>query len=237
MSENTDKTYTVINAMADIVASPTKAFDQIKLHTRWLWWPLLISILLSAGMLYYYFNWVDFSWFVEETIRGIPAESRAEGAEMTRNFMQQGATTWMAVGGVVIGSFVIYAIMAVYFHLANKLTTRAELSYGQWFSFSVWANFVAVFGALAAIVFIMMSESNQISVESLQLTSFNSLFVHAQAGDPWFGMASSFSLMNIWVIALMVIGYTRWTGASTLKSSIVVLLPWVLIYGIWAITI
>lgn len=232
-----DKTYTVFNAMTDIVASPAKAFDQIKEHTRWLWWPLLITMLLSAGMLYYYFNWVDFSWFVEETIRGMPAESRAEAAEVTRNFMQPGSTTWMSVGGVVIGTFVIYAIMAIYFHLANKLTTRAELSYGQWFSFSVWTNFVSIFGALAAIVFITMSDTNQISVEALQLTSLNALFVHAEAGDKWFSIASSFSLINIWVIALMVIGYTRWTGASTLKSSIIVLLPWVLIFGIWALTV
>ncbi|MCF6262608.1 MAG: YIP1 family protein [Xanthomonadales bacterium] len=232
-----DKTYTVFNAMTDIVASPAKAFDQIKVHTRWLWWPLLITILLSAGMLYYYFNWVDFSWFVEETIRGMPAESRAEAAEVTRNFMQPGSTTWMSVGAVVIGTFVIYAIMAIYFHLANKLTSRAELSYGQWFSFSVWANFVSIFGALAAIVFITMSDTNQVSAEALQLTSLNALFVHAEAGDKWFSMASSFSLITVWTLALMVIGYTRWTGASTFKSSIIVLLPWVLIYGIWAITV
>ncbi len=232
-----EKTYTVTNAMVDIVTAPAKAFDNIKLHTSWLWWPLLITTLFSAGMMYYYFSWVDFSWFVEESIRAIPAESRAEAAEATRSFMQQGSTTWMSVAAIIIGSLIIYAIMAVYFHLANKLTTRAEFSYGQWFSFSVWTNFVSIFGVLAAIVFILMSETNQVPAEALQLTSFNALFVHAQAGDPWFSIASSFSLINIWIITLMVIGYSRWTGASTLKSSIIVLLPWVLIFGIWAITI
>lgn len=230
----TEKTYTVFNAMTDMVASPGKAFDQIKLHSSWFWWPLLISITLVAGMMYYYFNWVDFSWFVEETIRAMPVEQRAEAAEPTRQFMQQGSTSWMSVGGVVIGSFIIYAIMGVYFHLANKLTTSADLSFGQWFSFSVWANFVSIFGTLAAIAYILMSDTNQISAESLQVTSFNALFVKASVGDAWYSIASSFSLINIWIIALMTIGYARWTGATMMKSAIVVLLPWVLVFGIWA---
>ncbi len=230
----TEKTYTVFNAMTDMVASPGKAFDQIKLHSSWFWWPLLISIVLAAGMMYYYFSWVDFSWFVEETIRAMPVEQRAEAAEPTRQFMQQGPTSWMSAGGVVIGSFVIYAIMGVYFHLANKLTTSADLSFGQWFSFSVWANFVSIFGTLAAFAYIVMSDTNQVSAEALQVTSFNALFIKASIGDAWYNIASSFSLINIWIIALMTIGYTRWTGATMMKSAIVVLLPWVLVFGIWA---
>ncbi len=230
----TEKTYTVFNAMVDMVVAPGTALDQIKLNSSWFWWPLLISIALGAGMLYYYFGWVDFSWFVEETISAMPTEQRADGAEAVRNFMQVGSTTWMSVGAVVAGSFVMYAIMAVYLHLANKLSTSAELSYGQWFSFSVWTNFVGVFAALAGIVFMLMSDTNQVAAEALQVSSFNALFVHASAGDPWYQIASSFTLINVWTLALMVIGYTRWTGASVLKSTIIVLLPWVLIYGIWA---
>ena len=48
-----DSTYTVFNAMVDIVASPGKALDEIRQHTSWLWWPLLVSILLASGMLIY----------------------------------------------------------------------------------------------------------------------------------------------------------------------------------------
>ena len=46
----TDQSYTVFNAMVDIVASPGKALDEIKSHTSWLWWPLLINLLLACGL-------------------------------------------------------------------------------------------------------------------------------------------------------------------------------------------
>ncbi|NNK51495.1 MAG: hypothetical protein HKO99_07860, partial [Xanthomonadales bacterium] len=77
-----NESYTVFNAMVDIVASPGKAFDGIKPHTKWLWWPLLIGIALACAVFAYYYSWVDFEWLVEETIRQIPAEDRAasEGA-------------------------------------------------------------------------------------------------------------------------------------------------------------
>ena len=113
----------------------------------------------------------------------------------------------------------------------------AEVRYGQWFSFSVWTAFVGVFGTLAAFVTIFMSDTNQLSQQGLQVLSLNSLLIHAAPGEPWFTWASSLTLINFWTLFLMSIGYARWTGASMLKSSIIACLPWVLIFGIWALTI
>jgi hypothetical protein len=223
--------------MVDIVTSPGKALDEIKQHTSWLWWPLLISILLAVGLMIYYYGWVDFPWLVEETIRQIPAENRAESADAIRSFMQPGTSTWTTVAAIVVMTLVIFLIQSVYLHLANKLITGAEIGFGQWFSFSTWTAFVGVFGTLAAFVAIFMADSNQLSSQGLQVLSMNSLVIHASAGDPWFTWASTLSLINFWMLFLMSIGYARWTGASMLKSSIIAVLPWVLIFGIWALMI
>ena len=42
------------------------------------------------------------------------------------------------------------------------------------------------------------------------------------------------NLTNLWMLVLMSIGYSRWTGASMTKSAIIASLPWVLIFGVWA---
>ncbi|MBT8075657.1 MAG: hypothetical protein KJN61_04245, partial [Gammaproteobacteria bacterium] len=109
--------------------------------------------------------------------------------------------------------------------------------FGQWFSFSTWTAFVGVFGALAAFVLIFMADSNQLSQQSLQVLSINSLLVHASPGDPWFTWASSLTLINFWTLFLMSIGFARWTGAGMVKSTIIAITPWVLIFGIWALMI
>ena len=145
----TESSYSVFNAMVDIVAAPGKALDEIKSHTSWLWWPLLISIALASSLFVYYFSWVDFPWLVEETIRQTPVERRAESADAIRNFMQPGRSMWTTALAILVMSFLIYGVQSTYLHLANKLTTGSELKFGQWFSFSVWTGFVGVFGSLA----------------------------------------------------------------------------------------
>jgi hypothetical protein len=231
----TGNSYSVLNAMVDIVASPGKALDEIKQHTSWLWVPLLISILLASGLFFYYYSWVDFPWLVEDTIRQLPVETRAEAADAVRQFMQPGRTMWTAVIAVVVMSFLIYTIQATYLHLANKLVTGAEIGFGKWFSFSVWTGFVGVFGTLAGFATIIMADSNQLSTQDLTVLSMTSLLVHASPGDPWFTWASSLTLVNFWSLFLMSIGFAHWTGAPMVKSTIIAILPWVLIYGIWAL--
>ena len=230
-------TYSVFNAMVDIVASPGKALGEIRQHTSWLWWPLLVSILLASGLFIYYYGWVDFPWLVEETIRQIDPESRAEAAEGIRQFMQPGRSMWMTVAGIVIGSLLIYTIQALYLHLANKLVTGADITFGSWFSFSVWTNFVAVFGTLAGFATIIMADSNQLSTQSLTALSMNALLVHANPDNAWFTWANALNLVHFWIIVLISIGFARWTNSSTVKSTVVAALPWVLIFGLWALKI
>ena len=233
----TDNTYTVFNAMVDIVASPGKALDEIRQHTSWLWWPFLVSILLASGLFIYYYNWVDFPWLVEETIRQMDPEIRAEAAEGVRQFMQPGRSMWITVAAIVGGSLVMYTIQTVYLHLANKLVSGADIGFGSWFSFTVWTWFVSVFGTLAGFAAIFMADSNQLSSQSLTALSLNSLLLHTTSESPWFGWANALSLVHFWIIALTAIGFARWTNSSTLKSTVVAALPWVLIFGLWALNI
>jgi hypothetical protein len=235
--EMTGNSYSVFNAMVDIVASPGKALDEIRQHTSWLWWPLLITILLASGLFMYYYNWVDFPWLVDETIRQIPVENRAESEDTIRQFMQPGSSMWTTVIAVVIMSFIIYAIQATYLHLANKLITGAEIGFGGWFSFTVWTSFVGVFGTLAGFATILMADSNQMSTQALAVLSLNSLLVHASPGDAWFTWASSLTLINFWTLFLMSIGFARWTGAEMVKATVIAVLPWAVIFGVWALMI
>lgn len=232
-----EKSYGVFNAMVDIVASPGKALEEVKGHTAWLWFPLLISIGLACLLFVYYYGWVDFDWLVEQELRKIPEADRAASAEAVRNFMQPGTMMATTLVAIVVMTFVIYLIEAVYFHLVNKLTTGAAIGFGQWFNFAAWTAFVGIFGTLAAFVMILVDGSHQITTDGLQVLSINNLLLHAPPDDPWFRWGNSLTLVNLWMLVLMSIGYQRWTGASMAKSAVIACLPWVLIFGIWALMI
>lgn len=226
--------YSIINAMVDIIASPTKALDEIREHTTWLWVPLFLLIGVTCAAFAYYFSWVDFDWLVEEAIRGLPPESRAEAAPGVRGFMSPTTSIAITIASIVFVLTILYSLFAAYFHLVSKITTSGEIRYGQWFSLQAWANFPSVLNAVAMFLVIFLADSNQLSQQALSPLSLNELFIHAEPGDPWFNWANSTNLMQLWTGALAGLGFARWTGSSLVKGMIVSFAPLVLIYGIWA---
>lgn len=230
--------YTVINAMIDIIAAPSRALDEIRQHPRWFWWPLLLLFAVMIGAFAWYFSWVDFDWLTNEVIRQTVADGApADQAEQIRAFMSPTRQLLFTVLAIVVISLIIYTIQAVYLHLVNKVTGDASLSYGQWFSFSVWTAFVGIVNGLVMFVVILLADSNQLPADRLTPLSMNSLFIHAEAGDAWFNWGNSLNLVHFWMLWLMTLGFSRWTGSSMTKSAIVAVTPWALIFGIWAIMI
>jgi hypothetical protein len=52
--------------------------------------------------------------------------------------------------------------------------------------------------------------------------------------SPWFGFATNLDLSSVWSIALAVLGLKAWTGRSTAACVTVAVLPYAVVYGIWA---
>lgn len=230
--------YTILNALTDIVAAPAQALDEIRSHPRWCWWPLLILVALTIGMYAYYWSWVDFEWFVDETIRqAMDKGAPADQAEGMRSFFSPGRQMLFSSIAICVMTLVILAVQAVYLHLVNKVAGDPSLGYGQWFSFSAWTSFVGIVNALAGFAVMLLADGNQLPYNELLPLSMNSLFIHAEAGDAWFNWGNSLTLVNFWTLGLMVLGFARWTRSSTMKAALVTVTPWVLIFGIWALLV
>jgi hypothetical protein len=230
--------YSVGNALVDIIAAPARALDEVKNRVSWLWVPLGISLLLTIVAVVFYNLWVDFDWLVEETVRtALPPGSDPAAADSVRSFMKPSVMITTGVVAIIVMTFLIYAIQSAYLHLVNKAVGDPSLRFGQWFAFSAWTAFPAIFQAIAMLVVIAMADSNQLAQHELTPLSMQALFIHAEPGTSWFTWGNSLSLINLWMLALMTIGFMRWTGSSLIKSAIVACAPWVLIFGVWALII
>jgi len=229
--------YSPMKAMMDIIAAPGQAMDGVRGHNSWLWWPLLTSLLVTIAITILYVMWVDFPWLIEETIRSLPADSPPESADAVRDFMSPNKQMMFAVLGLTVVTFIIYAVQSAYLNIITKFTVGDQFKFGDWFSFSAWTAFPGIFGAIIMLGVILTSGSNQVGQQDLVPLSFNTLFIHAEPGEPWFTWGNSISLINIWMLVLMSIGYSRWTGASLVKSTAITWAPWVAMFGIWALMI
>lgn len=230
--------YSVGNALVDIIAAPAKALDEVKSHVSWLWVPLGISLLLTIIAVVFYNLWVDFDWLVDETVRtALPPGSDPAAADSIRSFMKPSVMITTGVIAIIVMTFLIYALQSAYLHLVNKAVGDPTLRFGQWFAFSAWTAFPGVFNAIAMLVVIAMADNNQLAQHELMPLSMQALLIHAEPGTSWFTWGNSLTLINIWMLVLMTIGFMRWTGSSLIKSAIVACAPWVLIFGVWALII
>lgn len=229
-----DKSYTAFNALVDIIASPKKAIDEIQHHGKWFWLPFLIMIVVAIGQQAYYFNWVDFDWFIDQSLSAVPPEQLEATKQSAGAFMKPSVNLSIAAAAIVIISFLIYALQATWLNLSNKVSTGSGIGFGQWFSLSVWSWFPSVFNTIAGFVAMLMADSNQFAADRLAPFSINSLVLHASPGDPWFTWGQSVQLLMLWALILLGLGYSRWTGSSLAKGMVIAFLPWVLVFGIWA---
>lgn len=79
----------------------------------------------------------------------------------------------------------------------------------------------------------MLASSRQMPFEPLNPTTLNQLLFHLDASHPMAGLLENLSLLVIWNLALLVIGYQQWTGAARNSALRIVLIPYGLIYGAW----
>lgn len=223
-------------ALGNIFVAPGQAYDQIRGHTAWLWWPLLLVIAISLGFMAWYISTVDVHWMMLQTLQHnsmIAGKLDAEQIQKLADKASSGSMIVRSSMGVVIGVPLIYSILSLYYFLAAKVAGYDVKGYGQWFSFTAWSNMPVIVSTVVMALVYLIRGSHQVLATDLDMTSLNALFFHQSIGDSWYSLLSGLRLTTFWTIGLSIFGMARWTRRSMGNTAIVVLLPYVLIYGIW----
>jgi hypothetical protein len=216
--------------IGNVFLEPSPTFARLKGKTN-AWLPLLISVLLSLAVMYWWVATLDFDWLREHMLSAKPdakPEVRAAMAHaMTPKFMM-----WSTGISVVSGNLLIFAVTAVYYLLAGKVIGSA-IGYGKWFGFAVWTSVPRLLVVPLSMLQIVTSHG-QLAPEDLNMVSLNYLLFHLPLSHPWASLAGSIDLTTFWSMALATIGLKAWTGRPAGTCLAVVLLPYLVIYGLWA---
>jgi hypothetical protein len=216
--------------IGNVILAPSPTFARLKDKPR-PFIPLLVLILLTLAVSCWYVSSLDFAWFREHMLAAqgpMKPEARAAMAQ----FMTPKTMMWSSGAGAVVGTPLICAIVALYYLLAGKVMGTG-IGYGKWFGFAVWTSIPRLLTVPLSVLQILTS-GGRLAPEDMNMVSLNYLLLHVPASSPWFGLATNLDLTSVWSIALAVIGLKAWTGRSTGTCVTVAVLPYVLIYGIWA---
>ena len=220
--------------LGNIFVDPTKAYDDIKGHNRWLWWPLVLMVLASIAMTVVFFSHADTQAMFTQQMAAQHQQLTPEQMQATAKFRSPMILMAGGLFGSLVGIPVVYLIFALYYFLIAKLAGWNEQGYGSWFSFAVWSGFPGILAPVISIVVFLLRGHAATSFQDLDVLSFNALLFHLPATDKWQSLAAAFSPISIWVLALSIFGVARWTRRGAGHAALVVIAPLVVFYGLMA---
>lgn len=220
-----------ISAMFRMFYEPSASFRELKERPA-SWLLLLLTIVLSVGVFYWYYATVDFSWLVERMISAQP-ELKPEQREAMQAAMTREMMMYSTLIGVLLATPAVYALHAVYLLIATKVMDGA-LDFTRSFHLAVWSSVpgLLVFPLMALQV---ATGKGQVGMEDLNMLSLNYLLTHLPMNATWASFFNSLSVPHFWSVALATIGLKVWTERSTASCFTVAVLPYAVIYGLWAV--
>ena len=216
--------------IGNVILEPSPTFARLKARTN-AWLPLLVVILLSVAITYWWVATLDFPWLTEHMLAAQPKATPEMRTAMER-FMTPTMMLWSTVIGSVVGILLMTALTAVYYLIAGK-ALGTSISYGKWFGFAVWTSIPGLLKFPLSALQIVTSHG-RLAPEDLNMLSLNYLALHLPASNPWAGLAAGIDLTVFWSIVIATIGLKAWTGRSTGTCVTIAVLPYVIIYGLWA---
>jgi hypothetical protein len=229
-----------MNSLAMVQAlafEPKKAFAEIAERPRFLF-PLLLAVIATAALMFWYFRVVDVEWFTDQQLRSSGVARVLTEAQIEERVKRAGEnpgriaviTAVTTALGLVIG----HLLISLYYLLAGKIT-NVQRGFRQWFALSCWTSLPSLLTLIPAAIMLLTTSTTQIAQEELRALSLNALIFHRTAGDPLYQVLSSIGIPEILAIILMVMGVRAWSGRSWIFSAIFTLLPTLFIGGLVAL--
>jgi|JI10StandDraft_1071094.scaffolds.fasta_scaffold53328_6 hypothetical protein len=216
---------------------PRKAFLEIDAKPRW-GFPLLVVILTTVAIALWYRSVVDLEWVTDRAIRSSSFTANFSEAQIEEAVKRSTSNPTLGMVTTALGTPIAVVIMglisALYLLLAGKIT-GVKRSFGQWFSFTWWVSLPATLLSLLAAAFVLLTATTaQIDQADLKPLSLNALLFQKTFDQAGYTLLSNIDLIQMFSLYLSVVGVRTWSGRSWLFSSVFALLPYALVYGIWA---
>nr|WP_136249791.1 YIP1 family protein [Ningiella ruwaisensis] len=221
-------------AASEIFYKPTNVFKALAVKDNWSWIPFILIILVSCAPAYLYFSVVDFDWYATQAALMQNPEGSPAELEAMKNFMEPGSTQMFVILAVVIGTPIVFAILAGYYTLVTRNDEKSLQGFTDWYGAMWWMALPAVISAVISSLYLVMQPIDaQIPQSAMAPLSLAFLF-GIDMSHSLYGLLESIRLDTFWSIALGAIALNTWTNFSMLKSIIIAIIPGAIV---WSITL
>src|SRR5690349_1752375 len=140
--------------------TPSNVFVELRERPRF-WFPLLLMVLATAAVSYWYHSTVDVEWLKSVLVANNSNMSDEQSAAAL-NMITRTTLVWSSLVGTFIIIPVIFIIHALVLLLTAKVT-RVPLGFRHWFTLVCWSSLPALIGLLVGAILLAMSDTTQMS--------------------------------------------------------------------------
>lgn len=223
----------LLTTAVNVFVSPGEAFPAIRRRPNILF-PLIVLLLPTLAVTFWYFQIVDYDWLVDDTIArfGDMSPEQQQGLRDYYGGQSPLAAGLTAIVGGIVSTVVLLTIHSAYLTLVSALTGD-EFRFRHWFSLVTWTSLPVVLVALVMAVNIVLSPGGQISIYDANSLSLASLGLSAESTAVQ-SLWDTLNLALFWSLALLVAGYRQWVTVAWPRATLIVLAPYILVIGVIA---
>jgi hypothetical protein len=190
--------------------------------------PLLVIILSICVVQFTYTQVVDLPWLIDWQIQqgggNLTEEQRAQAVDTAVRIPPLAYGFIAAVPSAII-ILVLYALIALYY-LVVSFATNDGIKYGQWLALIAWCSLPTVFGQIASLVNLMVTDARFLPPQALNPLSFGNLLnIDPKGASAVEGVLLQLDVTTLWSTVLQILGYQAFTGRSAGVATAVVLGP------------
>jgi hypothetical protein len=218
----------------NVFTSPTEAFATIKERPR-VWLPLLLLLAGYAAVNVVYINSVDLGWFMEQQLAQNPAMTDAQREQAATAAANNSPPVYGAIGAATTSLFLLLVLFLVsLYYTVVSVVSHDGVKLKQWFAFACWCTLPTVFGLVATLVNLGISDARFMIQDAINPLAFGNLLgIERTPATPAVQrILLGIDVFAIWSLALSAIGYQVFSGKSFVKSVAVVLGPLAIIVGV-----
>lgn len=217
-----------------VATAPSSAFGDLRERPRF-WFPLSVLVASTVAIVYWYYSMVDIEWLKDAMFSNNPDMQKLPEAERAAAMAMLGRNTllWSSVVSAIFIFPIFFLLQSLYLLLAAKVTKLPQ-GFRHWFALSCWSALPLLLSTVVAAIFLIISDTTQVSPSVLQPLSINELVLHRPMGSPGHTLLESLTLPGVLSWILLIIGVRVWSQRSWAFSAIFILLPIVVLYAIWS---
>jgi hypothetical protein len=224
--------------LVDAVVAPGASFAALRDARGWGWAALALILITQTVAIIAFFAPMSPEWLVEEQMlrMGDVAPTDEAAIRSTLESMAGNYAAIAAAGAAVTIALMMPLLGLVYF-LANRVTSGTRYSFVAWTRFATWTQLPLVIASLGLIALTLVSSQPDLPLSAAQFASINALLLNLPADHAWFNWAEQLNMFTLWSAVLATIGVRTWVGLGWGVAAFIGALPWLLVFGIWALLV